>query len=184
MKNAFHVCLLLWTHLVNAHCTIHNIDAQKWAVIWQSMAGITLFGKHVKWKCHIHVCKQWPSNELFHVLAVSLKTSQTVHNCWIEFAKQSIGFQFISQCNCTWLAMGNVHYALQLIQGSIISCGSGKNLFTFYWTYIISTLALLPCILPRTVPVFVFLTQPVMPKSVHFSRQHFVRLQPVECVGT
>lgn len=50
------------------------------------------------------------------------------------------------------------------------------------FTYIVSTLALVPCILPRIVPAFVFFTQPVIPILEQFSRQHFVKLQPVECL--
>lgn len=49
-------------------------------------------------------------------------------------------------------------------------------------TYIVSTLALVPCILPIIVPAFEFFTQPVMPSSSAFSRAHFVNEQPVEYV--
>lgn len=47
-------------------------------------------------------------------------------------------------------------------------------------TYIVSTLTLMPCILPIIVPALEFLTHPVILSSSAFSRAHFVNEQPVE----
>lgn len=47
-------------------------------------------------------------------------------------------------------------------------------------TYIVSTAAFVPCILPMIVPALEFFTHPVMPSSSAFSRAHFVNEQPVE----
>lgn len=109
--------------------------------------------------CHLHENHEWISLQIDSVKWMwSFKTSTTINKYMrpVHSTNQSQGI----------FAFPAINFALN---------------FRFY-TYIMSTFCLLPCILPRTVPLFVFFTHPVIPIFVHFSRQHFVRLQPVPSV--
>lgn len=98
-----------------------------------------------------------------------------------QFIHKSILIWFSSFVYVKWMLSLNAcaihdHVASNPFQGSF-----GGFRFWIFITYIISTFCLVPCILPRIVPLFEFFTHPVIPIFVHFSRQHFVKLQPV-CV--
>lgn len=128
-------------------------------ILWHQMS----------WKWCIFI--QWPSNQS-RVLALSFGV------CASSFSHVSdkIMNEFFSRVN--WKIANQLILSQSMIQSNLCDFfGTGEYNLS---TYIMSTLALVPCILPRIVPAFEFFTQPVMPSSSAFSRAHRVNEQPVE----